>query len=66
MLYEVITMGLFPIGESIAFQLTSMKNNLLIYLFAFLIGFSTTMAEPSLLAIAIKTAWFWSERGGVR
>jgi len=49
-----LEMGLFPIGESIAFQLTAMKNNLLIYLFAFLIGFSTTMAEPALLAIAIK------------
>ncbi len=49
-----LEMGLFPIGESIALQLTSMSNNLLIYLFAFLIGFSTTMAEPSLLAIAIK------------
>ncbi len=49
-----LEMGLFPIGETIAFQLTSMSNNLLIYLFAFLIGFSTTMAEPSLLAIAIK------------
>ncbi len=49
-----LEMGLFPIGETIAFQLTSMQNNSLIYLFAFLIGFSTTMAEPSLLAIAIK------------
>jgi len=49
-----LEMGLFPIGETIAFQLTSMRNNLLIYLFAFLIGFSTTMAEPALLAIAIK------------
>lgn len=49
-----LDMGLFPIGETIAFQLTSMDNNLLIYLFAFLIGFSTTMAEPALLAIAIK------------
>jgi hypothetical protein len=49
-----LEMGLFPIGETIAFQLTEMKNDLLIYLFAFLIGFSTTMAEPSLLAIAIK------------
>jgi hypothetical protein len=47
-------MGLFPIGETIAFQLTAMDNMLFIYLFAFLIGFSTTMAEPSLLAIAIK------------
>ena len=49
-----LEMGLFPIGESIAFQLTNMNNYLLIYLFAFLIGFSTTMAEPALLAIAIK------------
>jgi len=49
-----LEMGLFPIGETIAFQLTSMNNNLLIYLFAFLIGFSTTMAEPALLAIALK------------
>jgi hypothetical protein len=49
-----LEMGLFPIGESIAFQLTAMKSDLLIYLFAFLIGFSTTMAEPALLAIAMK------------
>jgi hypothetical protein len=49
-----LDMGLFPIGETIAFQLTAMKNNFLIYAFAFLIGFSTTMAEPALLAIAIK------------
>ncbi len=49
-----LEMGLFPIGETIAFQLTAMKNDLLIYLFGFLIGFSTTMAEPALLAIAMK------------
>jgi len=49
-----LEMGLFPIGETIAFQLTEMKNNLLIYIFAFFIGFSTTMAEPALLAIAMK------------
>ena len=49
-----LEMGLFPIGETIALQLTGMGNNFLIYLFAFLIGFSTTMAEPALLAIAIK------------
>ena len=49
-----LEMGLFPIGETIAFDLTAMQNNLLIYLFGFLIGFSTTMAEPALLAIAIK------------
>ncbi len=49
-----LEMGLFPIGETIALQLTQMNNNYLVYLFAFLIGFSTTMAEPALLAIAIK------------
>ena len=49
-----LEMGLFPIGESIANDLTSQNNNFLIYLFAFMIGFSTTMAEPALLAIAIK------------
>jgi len=49
-----LEMGLFPIGETIAFQLTAMDNNLLIYLFAFLIGYSTTIAEPALLAIAMK------------
>ncbi len=49
-----LEMGLFPIGESIANDLTSQDNNFLIYLFGFMIGFSTTMAEPALLAIAIK------------
>ncbi len=49
-----LDMGLFPVGESIANDLTSQDNNLLIYLFGFMIGFSTTMAEPALLAIAIK------------
>ena len=49
-----LEMGLFPIGETIALQLTATKNNLLIYIFAFLIGFSTTMAEPALIAIALK------------
>ncbi len=49
-----LEMGLFPIGETMALQLTKQGNHLFIYLFAFLIGFSTTMAEPALLAIALK------------
>ena len=49
-----LEMGLFPIGSAIAFQLTSMQNIELVYLFAFLISFSTTMAEPALMAIALK------------
>ncbi len=51
-----LELGLFPIGENIAYSLTTMNNNLLIYLFGFLIGFSTTMAEPALIAIALKAS----------
>ena len=51
---EGLELGLFPIGETMALQLTQQGSHALIYLFAFLIGFSTTMAEPALLAIAIK------------
>ena len=49
-----LEMGLFPIGESMALQLTAQDNLFYIYLFGFLIGFSTTMAEPALLAVAMK------------
>ncbi len=49
-----LELGLFSLGESMAFQLTSMGSNPLIYAFAFAIGFSTTMAEPALMAIAKK------------
>lgn len=49
-----LEMGLFSIGETMAFELTQYDNNFIIYSFGFLIGFSTTMAEPSLTAIAKK------------
>ena len=49
-----LEMGLFPIGETMALQLTAQNNLFYIYLFGFLIGFSTTMAEPALLAVGMK------------
>ncbi|SNZ09922.1 Protein of unknown function [Persephonella hydrogeniphila] len=49
-----LEMGLFPLGEGMAFQLTQKGTVFLIYLFGFLIGFSTTMAEPALIAVALK------------
>lgn len=58
-----LELALFPVGRSMALQLveaaqqsgvTSWKSYGLIYLFAALIGFSTTIAEPSLIAVAIK------------
>ena len=49
-----LEMGLFSVGETMAYELTRYDNNIIIYSFGFLIGFSTTMAEPSLTAIAKK------------
>ena len=49
-----LEMGLFALGESMAYQLTQIDNVWIIYSFAFAIGFSTTMAEPALMAIAKK------------
>ena len=47
-----LEMGLFALGESMAYQLTQIDNVWVIFSFAFAIGFSTTMAEPALMAIA--------------
>lgn len=49
-----LEMGLFSLGETMAYELTKSESVLMIYAFAFAIGFSTTMAEPALMAIAKK------------
>uniref|UniRef100_UPI004048BE83 DUF1538 domain-containing protein n=1 Tax=Aliarcobacter sp. TaxID=2321116 RepID=UPI004048BE83 len=49
-----LEMGLFSLGETMAYQLTKGDSVLIIYAFAFAVGFSTTMAEPALMAIAKK------------
>jgi hypothetical protein len=49
-----LKMGLFPIGQSMAEQLIGLDRWIFIYLFAFAIGFATTMAEPALIAIGGK------------
>ena len=56
--------ALFPIGETMARQLTEEARSLvsevrwedywLVYLFAAAIGFATTVAEPSLIAVGLK------------
>lgn len=57
--------GLFPLGRLMAEQLTDASRAgaamdtgshgyLLVYVFAILVGFSTTIAEPALLAVALK------------
>ncbi len=49
-----LEMGLFSLGETMGYELSKHGNVFMIYSFAFAIGFSTTMAEPSLTAIAKK------------
>jgi nitrogen regulatory protein PII len=50
-----LEMGLFSLGETMAYELTRLNDPNTIYLFAFSIGFATTMAEPALMAIAKKS-----------
>jgi hypothetical protein len=49
-----LKLGLFPIGQSMAEQLIGLDRTVFVYLFAFSIGFATTMAEPALIAIGQK------------
>ena len=46
-----LKLGLFPVGTSMATQLVALDSFVWVYLFAFSIGFATTMAEPALIAI---------------
>jgi uncharacterized membrane protein (DUF2068 family) len=58
-----LEMGLFPIGESMA-QAFAQKGSLFwLLLFAFTLGFSTTVAEPALIAVAEEAAEIASEGG---
>lgn len=53
---EGLEMGLFPIGENLSAQLVRKGSAFWLFLFAFLLGFSTTIAEPALIAVADKAA----------
>jgi hypothetical protein len=48
--------GLFPIGESIAYAFARKGNLAWLLVFAFALGFGTTIAEPALIAVAEEAA----------
>ena len=56
MFIEGLEMALFPLGENMAQALTRKGNLFWLLLFAFTLGFSTTIAEPALIAISRKAA----------
>lgn len=49
-----LEIGLFPLGEKMAFQFSTKGNIWWLIIFGFAIGFSTTIAEPALIAVAKK------------
>ncbi len=64
MFIQGLEMALFPIGENMA-QALSRKGSLFwLLIFAFALGFSTTIAEPALIAITQKAAQI-AQSGGI-
>jgi len=51
-----LQMALFPLGEEMAYSFVRKGNLWLLLLFAFTLGFGTTVAEPALIAIAQEAA----------
>ena len=51
-----LQMALFPLGEDMAYSFVRKGNLWVLLLFAFTLGFGTTVAEPALIAIAEEAA----------
>ena len=51
-----LEMGLFPIGESMAHAFARKGSVAWLLVFAFALGFGTTVAEPALIAVAAEAA----------
>lgn len=58
-----LEMGLFPLGETLAYAFARKGSVFWLLLFAFCLGFGTTIAEPALIAVADKAAEIASEAG---
>ena len=51
-----LNLGLFPIGETMAYAFASKGSIFWLLCFAFALGFGTTIAEPALIAVANEAA----------
>ncbi len=58
-----LEMGLFPLGESLAYSFARKGSLTWLILFGFALGFSTTIAEPALIAVAVEAAVAAAEGG---
>jgi len=60
-----LEMALFPIGESMAYEFARKGSVFWLMLFAFALGFGTTVAEPALIAVADEAALVASRGGAI-
>lgn len=60
-----LEIGLFPLGEKMAFQFAEKGNIWWLLFFGFAIGFSTTIAEPALISIAAKAGEIAAEGNAI-
>ena len=60
-----LEMALFPIGEALAAAFTRKANLAWLLIFAFALGFGTTVAEPALIAVAKEAARIAAQAGVV-
>jgi len=60
---EGLEMALFPIGEVLAYSLVKKGSLSWLLIFSFALGFSTTIAEPALIAIAKEASVISSNAG---
>jgi hypothetical protein len=60
---EGLEIGLFPIGETMAYALAKKGSLMWLMIFAFALGFSTTIAEPALIAVTKEAAIITSGAG---
>lgn len=51
-----LEMGLFPIGESMAYAFARKGSVIWLLVFSFALGFGTTVAEPALIAVASEAS----------
>ena len=61
-----LEIGLFPLGEKMAFPFSAKGNIWWLLIFGFALGFSTTIAEPALIAIAKKAGEIAAEANAIQ
>ncbi len=60
-----LELALFPIGEELAFSLARKGSVFWLLIFAFLLGFGTTVAEPALTAVAKEASEVAARAGAI-